>query len=195
VITRVSVSAIVLAGGRSSRFGADKLAADLGGRSVLERTIEAVGSVAGEVLVIGRRGRVPGVTYVADDRPFEGPLAGLAAGLRRASGTLVIAVAGDMPSIEPAVLRLLVGRLDAAAAAVLDEAGVRRPLPIAAKREAALVAAEAALAGGERSLRSLLDRLETASVPEGEWRSVDPSADSLADIDTPADLERLRTRD
>jgi molybdopterin-guanine dinucleotide biosynthesis protein A len=40
------ISAIVLAGGRSSRFPGDKLAAELDGRSLLARAIEAVRPVA-----------------------------------------------------------------------------------------------------------------------------------------------------
>ena len=36
------VSAIVLAGGRSSRFGSDKLVKEIEGRSILLRAIDAV---------------------------------------------------------------------------------------------------------------------------------------------------------
>lgn len=215
----VTVSAIVLAGGRSSRFGGDKLAAELGGRSVLDLAIEAATAVANEVLVVGRTGQVrEGVTYVADDRPFEGPLAGLATGLRMASSEIVLVVGGDMPALDPAVLRLLVRRLGAtggrvvrdgrvapdgfAARAddgvlvvvVLEDAGVRRPLPFAAIREPALAAAEAAIATGERSLHRFLAGLAVASVPDAEWRAIDPDGDSLLDVDTAADLARLRER-
>lgn len=44
--TSVSVSAIVLAGGRSSRFGRDKLAEPIAGEPLLNRTIAALGPVA-----------------------------------------------------------------------------------------------------------------------------------------------------
>ena len=40
------VSGIVLAGGRSSRFGSDKLRAEIAGRSLLELAIDAVAAVA-----------------------------------------------------------------------------------------------------------------------------------------------------
>ena len=56
------VSAIVLAGGRSSRFGADKLAASMDGRPLLQHAIDAVARVADEVIVVlaaGARRPIP----------------------------------------------------------------------------------------------------------------------------------------
>jgi molybdopterin-guanine dinucleotide biosynthesis protein A len=50
------------------------------------------------------------------------------------------------------------------------------------------------MAAGERSLRAFLTRLRVAIVPEREWRDLDPEGNSLIDVDTPADLERARTR-
>jgi molybdopterin-guanine dinucleotide biosynthesis protein A len=208
------VTAVVLAGGRAARFGGDKLAADLGGRSVLDRTVDVVRSIAGEVIVVGRSGSVGsaahgaveaglgGARLVADERPGEGPLAGLVTGLRAARGSIVLVVGGDMPRLDPGVLRLLVTRLhsrvarprapEVTLAAVLEQGGGPRPLPLVALREPALAAAEACLSNGERSLRALLAMLSAATVPEAEWRLIDPSGGTLLDVDTPDDLERLR---
>ena len=46
------VTGIVLAGGRSTRFGGDKLAAEIGGRPLLHLAIEAVAGVVDEVVVV-----------------------------------------------------------------------------------------------------------------------------------------------
>jgi len=48
-------SAIVLAGGRSSRFGSDKLAADLDGTTLLAATIGTLADVVDDVVVAGPR--------------------------------------------------------------------------------------------------------------------------------------------
>ncbi|HJW21221.1 MAG TPA: molybdenum cofactor guanylyltransferase [Candidatus Limnocylindrales bacterium] len=192
----MTVSAIVLAGGRAARFDGDKLAAELEGRSVLELAIDAVRGVADEVLVVGRSGSSSGARYLADERPFEGPLGGLATGLRAGRGDVALVVGGDMPRLRPGVLRLLLAQLDApaATAAALEEGARPRPLPLALRRDVAAEVAAACLVAGERSLQGFMRRLELRSVPEPEWRALDPAGETLADVDTRADLDRLRRR-
>ncbi|HEY4634490.1 MAG TPA: hypothetical protein VIH00_11305, partial [Candidatus Limnocylindrales bacterium] len=41
---------------------------------------------------------------------------------------------------------------------------------------------------GERRLRSLLDELGVRSIPEEKWRSLDPDAATLRDVDLPSDM-------
>ncbi len=47
------------------------------------------------------------------------------------------------------------------------------------------------MAGGERSLRSLIAVLDLEHLPEPVWRGLDPDARSLRDIDRPEDLMDL----
>src|SRR6185312_6472066 len=99
------VGAIVLAGGRSSRFGRDKLAEPVGGRPMLDRAIDAVRVVATDIVVVTTPDGSPRlsaeVTIARDARPFEGPLAGLAAGLAALDPSVrrSIVVGGDMPTL------------------------------------------------------------------------------------------------
>src|ERR687888_468797 len=90
-------SAAILAGGRATRFGGrDKSALTIGGRTILERQIEALSAVADEVLV------------VPDDIvPGCGPLGGLHTALTRARGRAVFVVGCDMPYVEAAFVRHL----------------------------------------------------------------------------------------
>jgi molybdopterin-guanine dinucleotide biosynthesis protein A len=110
------VSAIVLAGGRSSRFGRDKLAEPIGGRTLLQHTIDAVRPFATEIIVVSSPDRWPAVAgdvrLIHDPSPFEGPLAGLAAGLAAAREASVFLTAGDIPGLVPEVVELLLGALD-----------------------------------------------------------------------------------
>src|SRR5260221_14272916 len=74
-----AVTAIVLAGGRSSRFGSPKLEANVDGMTLLERAIRAVAAVAGEIIVAGTGGPDPGSVAAApartraDPERFAGP--------------------------------------------------------------------------------------------------------------------------
>ncbi len=189
-----TVAAIVLAGGRSSRFGRDKLAEPLDGRPMLDHAIAAVRHLTSDVLVVVAPGSdedvASGARIVHDDRAYEGPLAGVAAGLAAAEADIVLIVAGDMPGIVPGVLEHLVSAVTStgAAAAVLEVGEDRPPLPMAVRRSAAAAAIGDLLASGERRLRALPEALQAATVPEPLWRRDDPDGASLLDIDTIADL-------
>lgn len=209
--------AIVLAGGASARFGADKLAALLDGRPVLERTVSAVSLVASPVVLVlapdaqvpawsteAGRSMEPGVSreparsivIARDPEPFGGPLVGLAAGLaalREAApdAECALVVGGDMPTLLPAVLELLATNIVACpgTTVVTLEADPRSVLPMAVRVEPTLDACRAILAGqGKRSLRALLAVVPSTAVPAADWRELDPAAATLHDIDTPADL-------
>jgi molybdopterin-guanine dinucleotide biosynthesis protein A len=185
--------ALVLAGGAGRRLGgADKATIEIGGQTLLDRTIAAV--AAARTLVIAGPPRVtvaPGtdrVRWCREQPPGGGPVAGLAAGLAHLDGDLVVVLAVDMPRVAPAVPALLAalatGPSEAAASVLVDAHG-RRNFLAAAWRRAALEAAVAALpdaAGaamrvlyGERTVVEVTD-------PDG-WG---------ADIDTVADFDRAR---
>jgi molybdopterin-guanine dinucleotide biosynthesis protein A len=191
------VSGIVLAGGRSRRFGRDKLAERIGDRTLLERAVEAVGTVAADVVVVAAPGVDPAVppdvTLVHDDAAFGGPLAGLIAGLTAVREPLVVVVGGDMPTLSPAVLDLLVRTLEVAAedACALRSFGRLQPLPIALRTGAATALVRQLVAERERRLGAVLDRLSVRTLGDGEWRALDPEARTLRDVDEPGDLEGL----
>jgi len=188
------VSAIVLAGGRSSRFGRDKLAEPIDGKALLDHAIDAVRSSATEVIVVvaphDERSMPSGVRVVPDDTSYEGPLAGLIAGLRAARESVVLVIAGDMPEVQPAVIEVLLAALATSRlhAAVLEQGGRARPLPMAIARDPAAAAAERLITAGERRLRTLFEAISTTVIAEADWRAFDPDGRTLRDVDTPDDL-------
>lgn len=200
---RTHVTAIVLAGGRSSRFGSPKLEATIDGRTILDHSIDVASELADEILVA----TAPGATgpperrrvrLVADAAPFDGPLAGLASALTTVSTPLAVVIAGDMPRVSAAVLGAMIDALEdrdrPADAVVLGDREAPRPLPLAIRVGPARGAASALLDAGQRSLRALVARLDARVLAELEWRPLDPAAGSLVDIDRPEDLERLAQR-
>src|SRR3954471_22198373 len=80
---RDSVTAVLMAGGRSRRMGRDKAELELGGRALWERQIEVLRALRPDALWVS--GRAYGeVEAVADAWPDCGPLGGLASVLQRA---------------------------------------------------------------------------------------------------------------
>lgn len=197
------VTAIVLAGGRSARFGGPKLEATIDGETVLDLALRAVDRVASTIVVAGpapagaARLNTP-ITTVADDEPFAGPLAALSGALRATSTELAIVIGGDMPALVPAVLDLQVDRLrsdplvDAVILGATEARAPVEPLPLALRVPAGSAAASEAIGAGDRSLVRLLGRLRCVTIPAGEWRRLDPRGATTLDVDLPSDLDRLR---
>ncbi|MES2698618.1 MAG: molybdenum cofactor guanylyltransferase [Pseudomonadota bacterium] len=73
----------VLAGGMSTRFGSDKALAELDGRSLLIRAVDALNAMCDLVVIVGREA---GPAFCLPDWPRAGmgPLGGIAAALRHA---------------------------------------------------------------------------------------------------------------
>ncbi len=74
---------VVLAGGQSTRFGSDKALAELGGRTLLARAVDALGGFCEYVVVAGRE-MAPAPCIPDWPGRGMGPLAGIAAGLHLA---------------------------------------------------------------------------------------------------------------
>ena len=198
--TGIAASGIVLAGGRSSRFGSDKLAARVDGATLLDRSVAALAEVATEIVVVVAPGdqRTPApcdrpIRLVHDPELHGGPLVGLLAGLETVDQPLAIVAAGDMPTLQAEVLQLMVRTLTGADAAfgavILERRGRGEPFPAVVRTGAATERARRLVADGERRLRALFDHLPTRIIDEAAWRPLDPDARTLRDVDVPGDLD------
>lgn len=196
------VTAIVLAGGRSRRMGRDKAALVLGGRTLLQRAVDAAGSAADAIIVVGAPGRLlPAVTssvplvLLADAEEGSGPLAGTVTGLRAVRTAVAVVLACDMPFVTPSLLSLLASVVrEGVSAAVPVVEGEPQPL-CSAVRADALGALEAMLAGGARAASVLLDLPRARPVGPDEWRRADPDGQSFVGVNTPEEWEQARALD
>ena len=185
----------MLAGGRSTRFGSDKLAAIYRGRPLLLLAVEHLGAVCDETIVVlapdARAPALPdGVRIARDAVADQGPLAGLLAGLAAARTEWAMVAAGDMPELAEPVLREMVrvargGDVDAV---VLRDGDRVRPLPASLRVARASVVAHGLFDAGERRLRAVADALDARIVDEPVWTALDPERRTLVDVDEPGDL-------
>jgi molybdopterin-guanine dinucleotide biosynthesis protein A len=178
---------LLLTGGTSRRMGVDKARSAVGGVPMGALAGRALVGAASPVLCVGPDPGL-GLDTIEDDR--RGPLAALAAGMRRLADTgfggPVLLVACDMPFLTPGLLTLVAEELGSAQAAVPVSGG--RLQPVAACYGASVLpAAERLVAAGRLSMRSLLDEIDVHEVDTESWsRIAGPGA--LTDVDTPADL-------
>jgi molybdopterin-guanine dinucleotide biosynthesis protein A len=94
--------AIVLAGGRAKRLGgAPKADLAVDGRSLLDRTLDAV-SGATRIVVVGDV-EAPGAVVVQEEPRFAGPAAAIGAGLPEVTSPWVLIAACDYPFVAEAI--------------------------------------------------------------------------------------------
>lgn len=175
--------------------GLDKALIDFAGRPLVARVFDALRPLTDDLLVVSNnRGALEslGVRVVADWDPPCGPLGGIAAGLRAARYDLALVAACDMPFLDGTFLLTLAGRAEAegadAVVPLLD--GQYEPLH-AVYRKSCLPAVERCLAAGDYRAFAFYDAVRLVTVPESDWRLLDPDGLSLANVNTPDDLERL----
>ncbi len=184
-----NISAIIVSGGRSERFGSDKAAIKLDGRTLIEHVLDAVAPVVDDVVVVGPWAP-NGLAASIEPEPLEGPLGALAWGLELCSSPHALLVACDHPLLVPGLLREFVRMRGDADAVVARADGRPEPL-VAVYSHDCLSVANALLDSGERSMRALLAAIDVRWIDPHEWRVHDPNGNSFVDIDTPEDLERL----
>lgn len=101
---------IVLAGGKSSRFGEDKALARVGGSTLIERTVKLLDSLSLEPVVITNRSRDYSFLKCRIERdliPDKGPIGGLFTACRLFKHSPLMVLTCDMPALTSAAVEYL----------------------------------------------------------------------------------------
>ena len=182
---RMRFSAVLLAGGKSSRMGCDKALLEIDGEPLWRRQLATLRAIEPEQLLVSGPNRGEGET-VADEIVDAGPLGGVAAALANCTAPLLVVLAVDLPRITPAFLRTLLALCDSGRGVV--PCGAEFFEPLAAIYPA--VAAEMARAQLRRGQFSMQEFVRTAM--RSGWlleRKLAPEEVPLfANMNTPRDL-------
>ena len=189
------LNGLVLAGGRSRRFGRDKAAVELDGHTLLARTVALVTPFVETVRVSVRPDQRDdavraGFALLADSLIDAGPAAGLLAAHDFAPKAAWLVTACDLPLLDEKTLATLVAARDAAHQATAYRSPVDgKAEPLCAIYEPAALnrLAELAASGGSLSPRDLLAGADTV------WLQAE-RGEALANVNEPGDLERLQNR-
>ena len=201
---RYALSAAILAGGASRRMGTDKALLSLAGRTLLERAIARVASVADDVQIVGERNAYHrfGVPVVPDAFPGAGTLGGIATALRHARHDAVLVVACDMPFLSVRLLTAMAEQpsdadalVPVTAAARSDQGGTRTYETLhAIYRRSCLRPFERRIANGELKVVSALSDVRMRELPEAWLRRYDPDLDSFMNTNDAADWATAQAR-
>ncbi|WP_313694664.1 molybdenum cofactor guanylyltransferase [Halorarum halobium] len=210
-----SVRGVVLAGGESSRFGAegdDKALAGVGSEPVLGRIVAVLARVTDRRPVVAVRTpeqraryadalRDGEVAFVRDDPEYEGPLAGIVGAAAAVGDPWLFCCGCDMPLLDERAVSWLLARLDrdrpaidggrVDAVAIEHPDGTLNPLHAVYRREpVASLHRLLPRTAGPRALLAGLESVHTvspASVPDDV-----PLDRSTSNVNTRRQLESVR---
>lgn len=161
-MTDLAWDAIVLAGGRASRLGgAAKADLVVDGRSLLDRTLDAV-SGAAHVVVVGDVA-LADVVVVQESPRYAGPAAAIGAGVAEVSSPWVLIAACDHPFVADAIAPLLEARAGDGVVAV-DSNGRRQHLLCVASTAAVRAAVAAQPTLTNLAVHRLLEPLDLTEI-------------------------------
>ena len=186
------ISAVVLAGGESRRFGSDKALAQFRGEPLVQRLARTLRDAGFAQVMVAAKDVlkyapfVDASSLVPDLHPGQTPLAGLAAGLQASPHPLVFACAADMPfAADEPLIDALTAALEGHDAAVPHAGGSLQPLCALWRRDPCLRIAEELLAGPRpMGPRAILPRVRASRL---DWADIRP----FLDADTPEVLREL----
>ncbi len=188
-------SAVVLAGGESSRFGRDKATTPLLERSFAERVIEVVSPLFRKTFIGVRKRphpleRLTTHPFIEDCMEPKGPIAGIYTALKTMDTPWLFAIACDMPLVRRELIRYLAERRGDNHCVIPVARGRIQPLCAFYNRDALLEPMKEHIQGGERNLKDFirLKHITACCVKEEELSAVDPELATFIDIDTAQEM-------
>jgi molybdopterin-guanine dinucleotide biosynthesis protein A len=186
------VTAFILAGGKSTRMGADKAFVEFDGRTLLARALDLAHSVAADVRIVGSQEKFAAHAPVVEDLFRDcGPLAGIQAALRASRTEFNLILAVDMPFLSQELLQYLISRARSASEAVVVVPladGRHQPLCAVYRLEFASVA-ESALRAGQYRINRLFDEVRIQVIGPDELSGAGLSSAIFRNLNTPQDVE------
>lgn len=167
-------SAVILAGGKSSRMGSCKAELPWGGKTLVEHQADRIMALGiTDIMVSGYSRPVTGTRYVPDLYPEKGPLGGIHACLCAANKAACFVISVDTPLFSPDEMKLLIKAHLAGDSpiTVAEHRGTLEPL-IGVYDSSLSDAAEEILQGANTSVKHLLDQIGFAVCEFSDENSV-----------------------
>ncbi len=188
------VTAVILAGGNSSRMKNNKALLPYSGELFIERIHRQLAEIFREVILVTNTPeiyRFLPCRIVQDIYPAKCSLAGIHAGLAHSTTPYIFTVACDMPYLNPALIRLVLSRREGFDVVIPESEGGLEPLH-ALYGKGCLPAMEKALAGGSGRIVDCFDPARVAVVTRDDVVRLDPAFLSFRNINTPEEYFRFR---
>jgi molybdopterin-guanine dinucleotide biosynthesis protein A len=194
----LKISSIVLAGGKSTRLGHDKVLEKIGNTSLLEQVISRVGTLSEEIIIVTAKERTftelvshPEIQIVSDIFPGQGSLGGIYTGLVKSASFYNLVVAVDMPFVNADLLRYMIGISEGFDFVLPRVNGLYEPLHAIYSKNC-IKPIEKILGQGKKTIIELFKYVKVRYVEAEEIDRYDPQHLSFFNINTSEELELAR---
>jgi molybdopterin-guanine dinucleotide biosynthesis protein A len=180
----------ILAGGKSRRMGTDKSFVLLDGKPLLQHVIDRVSVLGLPIILIANQPEkyeVFGLPIFTDIISDAGSLGGLYTAVRSAGTDRTICVACDMPFLNPTLLQYLLDQCIGCDCVAPKTGDISHGLH-AVYTPACIPGMQANITQCDLAIHHVFSHFHTKFVGEDILRSIDPLLQSLANMNTPADL-------
>jgi molybdopterin-guanine dinucleotide biosynthesis protein A len=193
------VTSIVLAGGKGTRLGKNKLLEVVGGRLLLQRVVDSLIPVSHHILLVLAQGqgcpaveaRRARVDCMQDVYPGKGALGGIYTGLSAIDAHRGLVVAADMPFLNPALLQHLISAETDFDVVMPRINGQIEPLHAIYSKDC-LPAIQKQIERSQLQISILLEQVRVRYVEEADIDRFDPKHLSFFNVNTHDDLEEAR---
>jgi len=187
------VAGVILAGGKSRRFGSNKAFADIDGRPLIDRVISVLRPIFDELLII---------TNTPDEYAFLelpmhedlikglGPIGGIYTGLEKIRNPRGFFVACDMPFLNEKLIQHLAGLSEGFEAVVPKIDWKMEPLH-AVYSKGCIPTIKDLIDAGECMINRFFQRTQVRFLSEDEIKIYDPLLRSFYNINKPDELKAL----
>ncbi len=182
------MTGIVLIGGKSTRFGRDKVVAQVGDKLLIEHVIEVISPLFDDIVLIGhKRQDLPSFTIVEDLRPGCGPLGGIYTALSSSQTDHCFVFAADMPYLNRDFISYMLSRADDHDIVLPVWSKGREPLH-AIYHKRILPVVKSLLDADSFKILDLLGKVDTVAIPEDEIRLFGRPEAMFSNINTLSDM-------
>ncbi len=188
------VTAVILAGGKSTRMKSNKALLPFSGELFIERIHRQLSAMFPEVMLVTNTPelyRFLPCRMVPDDFPGMGSLAGIHAALKHSKTEYIFVVACDMPYLNSQLIRRMILKTDGSDVVIPRTDNGFEPLH-AVYGKSCLPSMEEALRNGKVKIVACIDWDKATVVTKEEIAVDDPEFHSFRNINTPEEYFRFR---
>ncbi len=196
----MSLTSVILAGGRSSRMGRDKAFLPFKGKPFLRHILETLAPSSSQVIIVANKDKSlyeplwqdldVDVLFLKDKNPYEGPLNGIATAAEYVKSDKVFLATCDTPVIKPEVINFLLKKLNSYESVVPVINEKLQPLNTVYKK-LAITKAQSVFENGSKSLIAWIKKLNATYITEEDLKPYDPELITYNSLNTPEAYQRF----